>query len=333
MKIKEIAERLNLSARAIRFYEQRGLIAPLKQAGNRYRRFDEKDVWRLQTIIALREAGMAIEEIKQAFAEIAGDDYTALQHYLALQRAVLFAKWVEMKQLIETTDDMIQVLRNEKSLPIEQIYQLAEGSKRLRDQRSNWQDLWNFDQLASLHDQNVSANDQEYKDYELALDLTVKWVSPIAGEKGLDMGTGTGNLGGKLMAQGAQMAGVDQSKEMLNVCQSKFPAMDCKLGNFLAIPYFDGQFDFVVSSFAFRHLEVEQQQLAIDEMRRVLKPRGRLCLTDLMLADATDGQPPNRDKPYPKVADLISWLEARGYVTKTFRYNESLHTIYALPIR
>ncbi|MWC31311.1 MerR family transcriptional regulator [Paenibacillus sp. MMS18-CY102] len=330
MKIKEISERLNISARAIRFYEQRGLIAPFKQAGNQYRTFDEKDVWRLQTVIALREAGMTIEDIRQAFSEITGDDYRELQHYLELQRAVMFAKWIEMKQIIETTDEMIHVLQNEKSLPVEQIYQLAEGSKRLRDQRSNWQDHWDFDRLASMHDQHVSNNDYEYKDYEAALDLTVRWVAPIPGETGLDVGTGTGNLAGKLIGQGAQMAGVDQSKEMLKACQSKFPTMECKLGNFLAIPYFDAKFDFAVSSFAFHHLTDEQKQLAIDEMRRVLKPRGRICLTDLMLAD---GHPPKQDKFYTRVADLAGWFEARGYVTKAHRINELLHIVYAIPIR
>jgi putative AdoMet-dependent methyltransferase len=69
------------------------------------------------------------------------------------------------------------------------------------------------------------------------------------------------------------MAGIDQSKEMLKQCGRKYPQMDLKLGNFLAIPYLDGQFDFAVTSFALHHISDEQKLLALDEMRRVLKPQ------------------------------------------------------------
>lgn len=330
MKIKEMADRLNISPRAIRFYEEKGLVAPAKQGNNQYRDFCEKDIWRLQTIISLREAGMTIEDISKALIEIEGEDHNELQYYLELQRSVLYSKWLEMKQIIETTDYMIDLLKSKKSLPIEDIYQLAEGSKRLRDQRNNWQDKWNFDRQASIHDQRVVNNSLEFKDYEQALNLTVKWVSTIQGEKGLDIGTGTGNLAGKLIEQGAEMAGVDQSKEMLKQCRMKFPDMETKLGNFLAIPYLDGRFDFVVSSFAFHHLTDEQKRLAIEEMRRVLKPHGRICITDLMHAG---GDVSIHNEPYTSVADMISWFEERGYFTKHEQINEFLHIVYAIPIR
>lgn len=50
MNIKEAASRLGISARAIRFYEEKGLIQPAKQVSNGYRTYTENDIWRLQTI-------------------------------------------------------------------------------------------------------------------------------------------------------------------------------------------------------------------------------------------------------------------------------------------
>ncbi|WP_232698496.1 MerR family transcriptional regulator [Brevibacillus daliensis] len=329
MKIKEIAERLNISTRAIRFYEEKGLITPYKQENNQYRTFTEKDVWRLQTIIALREAGMTTRDIKKALLELEGDSHKELQYYLELQRSVMFSKWLEMKQIIETTDYMIDLVKNKKTLPIEEIFKLAEGSKRLKDQRNTWHDKWNFDRIASIHDQRVR---NEYQDYEKALELTVKWVSPIQSEMGLDIGTGTGNLAGKLMARGAIMAGVDQSKEMLKQCLQKFPEMETKLGNFLAIPYLDGRFDFVVSSFVFHHLTTDQKLLAIEEMRRVLKPHGRICITDVMVVEEQHHHHHNAED-YTSLTELISWFEERRYVTKHYQLNEFLHIFYAIPIR
>jgi len=330
--IKEAAKRLNISARAIRFYEEKGLIAPAKGPNNQYRMFQEKDVWRLQTIIALRESGMTIEDIKQALANIEGEDYEELLYYLELQRSVMFAKWLEIRGTIEMTDHMIQIVRTEEKLPLDDIYQLAERSKRLRDQRSNWQDRWNFDKQALEHDERVLHAEAKYRDYEAALALTVQWVAPLAGERGLDIGTGTGNLAKKLIEHGARMAGVDQSKEMLKRCREKLPEMETKLGNFLALPYLEEQFDFAVTSFAFHHLSEPQQVLAIEEMRRVLKPHGRICITDLMVSGKQE-KPLGSNESYIHLEKLIEVLEQRRYVVKWQQLNEYLHILYAIPIR
>jgi len=332
MKIKEVADRLKISQRAIRFYEDKGLIAPSKQADNQYRMFDEEDIWRLQTIIALRESGMSINHIRVALTDIEAKGNSQLRYLLELQRSVMFSKWVEMKQIIETTDQMIETLTNNHVVSLDDIYNLAEGSRKLREQRA-WEDKWGFDLLANAHDQLVQEDNRKYKDYDEALRLIVKWVSPIRGEWGLDIGTGTGNLAGRLINEGAVMAGVDQSKEMLKACQRKFPEMETKLGNFLALPYLDGKFDFIVSSFALHHLTNDQALMAIQEMRRVLKPHGRICIGDLMI-DGEEESVVNEDaEEYIPLSKLIDIFEDGGYITKHLKVNELLHIVLAVPIR
>jgi putative AdoMet-dependent methyltransferase len=158
MKIKELADKLTISTRAIRFYEEKGLLSPTKQANNQYRTFTEKDIWRLQTIISLREAGMPLSDIKKALEVIDLQDKEEFQYYLELQRSVMMSQWLEIKQIIETTDHMINLLHTEKSLPIEAIYALAEGSKKLREQRKGWKDKSNFDHMAFTHDDLVTDN-------------------------------------------------------------------------------------------------------------------------------------------------------------------------------
>jgi putative AdoMet-dependent methyltransferase len=347
MQIKEVANRLKITPRAIRFYEEKGLISPNKQDNNHYRTFTEKEVWRLQTIISLREAGMSIEDIKKALAEIDEEDKEELLYYLELQRSVMFSQWLEFKQIIDTTDQMIKLLTHQKSLALDNIYQLAEGSKRLRELRKNWHDKWNFDHRAITHDEYIVNNNHEFKNYEEALDMVVKWVSPMSNEKGLDIGTGTGNLAGKFVSKGIKMAGIDQSREMLKQCQRKFPDIETKLGNFLAIPFLDGQFDFVVTSFAFHHLTHEQQTLALEEMRRVLKPHGRICIVDLMfenkhkqaeyLQDLTyqglnESVQSIQDEYYPILSDLLQWFDDKRYIAKHLQINDLLFIVYAVPI-
>jgi len=330
MRIREAAERLGISERAIRFYEKQGLLKPSRTEHNLYREFGEDDIWRLQTIIALREAGMPIADIREALAGIDARDGNRLMELLELQRSVMFAKWVEMKQVIETTDRMIETLRDRRTPALDDIFRLAEGSRRLREQRA-WEDRWGFDGLAGDHDRLVREDKSKYPDYDEALRLVVKRVAPVRGERGLDIGTGTGNLAGLCLEAGAEMTAVDQSKEMLKACRRKFPDVETRLGNFLAVPYLDGRFDFVVSSFALRHLTGGQIPLAVQEMRRVLKPHGRICVADLM-AGGEDGAGESGDPVLP-LPVLMDALDSHGYITRMDRVNERLHVVLAVPMR
>jgi putative AdoMet-dependent methyltransferase len=72
MKIKDVADKLNISPSAIRFYEEKGLISPAKQDNNQYRT-------------------MSIEDIKKAMAGVEQEDKEQLQYYLELQRSVIFS--------------------------------------------------------------------------------------------------------------------------------------------------------------------------------------------------------------------------------------------------
>jgi putative AdoMet-dependent methyltransferase len=351
MRIKDIAGKLNISARAIRFYEQKGLISPRKQEENRYRLFTEEDAWRLQTIIALREVGMSVKEIKKILDEINEGERKNISYYLELQRAAIFAKWVELKQMITTIDQMIAICKEKSAPDIEEMYRLSEGSKRLRECRESWYDRWNFDRRAMSYDSELHHHHAGFdvrNHYKQVLDLTVKWVNPRIGEKGLDIGTGTGNLAGRFSDKGISIAGVDQSREMLAQCRSKYPKMETKLGNFLALPYVDSQFDFVVTSLAFHHITNEQQPLALEEMKRVLKPSGRICITDLMYESIEDreryikrlkqqGQEEAihlmENKHYAFLPDVLYWFEENDYITKHKRIDNLLYIVYAVPIR
>ena len=336
MLIHDMVTKLNISARAIRFYEEKGLISPQKQANNQYRIFTEQEVWRLQTIIALREVGMSLEDIKSALAQLDGGDYDELPYYLELQRSMMFSQWLEYKQMIATTDELIDLLKQEKNLPLSGIYALAEGSKRLKLTRKNWRDQWNYDGRALTHDRVVSHPNKdpldEYKDYEEALETVVQTIAAQINEVGLDLGTGTGNLAGRFLKAGNVMCGIDQSRQMLRQCRMKFPEMETKLGNFLTIPYLDDKFDFVVSSFAFHHLTDEQKQLSLTEIDRVLKPHGRLCIADLIYHDE---QTPLKSqtsmgKFYASLGDLLNWMDLHGFTVEYKQINSMLHIIHAI---
>jgi putative AdoMet-dependent methyltransferase len=347
--IKEIADKLQVSPRAIRWYEEKGLITPKKEEQSGYRTFTEKEAWRLQTIISLREVGMPIPKIKQVLEELDAGDEQDVLYYLELQRAVMFSQWIELKGMIETLDKMIETAKRQNGLVLEDMHELVESAKGYRDLRKTWSDRWGFDRQAAHYDEAVLREPEfnPHQNYNEALDYTCKLVNARIGEKGLDIGTGTGNLAGRFLAQGIEVAGIDQSREMLRQCQAKHPQMETKLGNFLAIPYLDDQFDFVVTSYALHHLTDEQKLLALEEMRRVLKPHGRICIADLMFEDEErrrqvreelfaagreDVWAQIEDEYYADRSLLLKWFEDNGYVVQARQMNDYLHILYAVPI-
>ena len=53
--ISELSRQMNISTRALRYYEQVGLIESVKKDGYAYRTYDEATVVRLQQILVLRK--------------------------------------------------------------------------------------------------------------------------------------------------------------------------------------------------------------------------------------------------------------------------------------
>ncbi|HSX53938.1 MAG TPA: redox-sensitive transcriptional activator SoxR [Sphingomonas sp.] len=69
MTIGELAARTGLSVSAIRFYEGRGLVSPIRTSGNQ-RRFLRSDIRRLSFTLIAQKLGLTIEEICAELAQL-----------------------------------------------------------------------------------------------------------------------------------------------------------------------------------------------------------------------------------------------------------------------
>lgn len=66
LRIQEVAVETGLTARAIRYYEELGLLAPAARSEGAYRLYDDEDLERLRFIRGLRDdAGFSLGEIGQ----------------------------------------------------------------------------------------------------------------------------------------------------------------------------------------------------------------------------------------------------------------------------
>lgn len=102
----------------------------------------------------------------------------------------------------------------------------------------------------------------------------------------LDIGCGTGTLAGWLTASPwpVSVVGMDYAEGMCREAARKAEGAHVEdrarfaRGDSEHLPFADGSFDLVTCSNSFHHYPHQQQ--VVEEMRRVLRPRGRLMLID-----------------------------------------------------
>ena len=100
------------------------------------------------------------------------------------------------------------------------------------------------------------------------------------GDRVLDACCGTGDLAIGARAAGAgHVVGVDFSERMLARASRKAPELEWLSADVLALPFEDASFDAVVVGFGVRN--VENLEAAVRELRRVLRPGGRLGILEI----------------------------------------------------
>lgn len=107
------------------------------------------------------------------------------------------------------------------------------------------------------------------------------------GEQVLDVGCGTGALAlaaAKQLATGDGVTGVDASEQMIAVARRKAAttrlSVHFTVGTVEALPFDPAQFDVVFSTLMLHHLPKPARENCLREVRRVLKPAGRLIVAD-----------------------------------------------------
>lgn len=71
MRVGEAARRVGVEVSAVRYWEQRGLLAPVRHESSRYRLYDERQMRRLRVIVLLRQANYAVDAIAPVLDEMA----------------------------------------------------------------------------------------------------------------------------------------------------------------------------------------------------------------------------------------------------------------------
>lgn len=144
-----------------------------------------------------------------------------------------------------------------------------------------------FDSWAHTYDRSIVQHLLFQPSYRLFMQELYRWRKDIAAPFDLlDIGAGTGTwtamvAGSPLPSR--RVVGLDYSKNMCRAAHRKGSEIGTAAPNFINgdaehLPFADRSFDVVTCSNSFHHYP--HQQAAVIEMRRILRPGGRLMLID-----------------------------------------------------
>lgn len=136
--IAEVARRTGLTSRALRFYESRGLVQPLRSASGR-RYYGAAELERIHQILALKRAGLTLAQIQR----LTGNRKIDLADLVSTQLAILDNQSREInaaKRLLLSIQSRI-----ERSEPIDAATfcsLIQQGEKMMNKEYEAWAGVW-----------------------------------------------------------------------------------------------------------------------------------------------------------------------------------------------
>jgi len=133
-----------------------------------------------------------------------------------------------------------------------------------------------FDRIAPVYDamNRVMTAGLDRRWRRVTVDAVVR-----PGDRVLDACCGTGDLAVAARGRGADVVGLDFSEAMLARARSKRSDIEWVAGDVLALPFEDASFDAATVGFGVRN--VDDLAAGLRELRRVLRPGGRLGILEI----------------------------------------------------
>lgn len=284
MNVGEFAAKAGVTKRTVQFYDKVGLLNPSHRTSSGHRCYTKQDLPRLQRILTLKYIGLTIDEIRGIIHRDGHEE--DLKESLRVQSTIIGQKMEHLRLVQKTVKETLSLLESLEHVEPERLSP-AEGygesnpaweifASIIRVVNQEYESAFNLQTRIRMHD-SFSIN--PYKWHHWLFDqLIFPDCSAI-----LELGCGDGTLWQRNASRIPEDWDVtltdlsegilNDAKEGLKDCLSpdrfRFSSADAR-----SIPFPDASFDAVLANHMLYH--VSERHQALKEIRRVLKPGGKL---------------------------------------------------------
>lgn len=131
--VKDLSKLTHVSVQTLHHYDRIGLLKPSIRQPNGYRTYSEKDLLKLQQIIALKFFGFGLTQIKKLLE----DEVDMIEHFSA-QSQLLKEKATMLTEASTTLQRIISDCNRRKSIPWETIIQSIEVYHMTQQLEKSW---------------------------------------------------------------------------------------------------------------------------------------------------------------------------------------------------
>lgn len=131
--VKDLSKLTDVSVQTLHHYDRIELLKPSVRLANGYRVYSEKDLLKLQQIIALKFFGFELAQIKTLLA----DEREALEHF-AVQAKFLEQKAHALLDASKALQSVISNVNDDKSIPWQTIIELIEVYRMTQQLEHAW---------------------------------------------------------------------------------------------------------------------------------------------------------------------------------------------------
>ncbi len=135
--VRQLARLAGVSVRTLHYYDEIGLLRPVRAEANGYRRYGDAEVLRLQQILFFRELDFPLDEIRAMLDRPDFDRLRALHEH----RAALQARITRLQRLTHTVERTIAHLQGEMSMSQDSLFEGFSDEQQARYE-AEARELW-----------------------------------------------------------------------------------------------------------------------------------------------------------------------------------------------
>lgn len=270
----DFAKKAHITKKTIRYYDEHNILKPsfVNENGNRY--YTDDDFARLQQVLFLKYLGFSLDDIKQMTMRSSDEHYLA--ETLKMQLALIEEKIEQMELVKISIQDAMNAVNNEEEVSWSEMLGLVNTNTLEQKIKKQY-----------MNSSNISARIRLHKEYAHNTKGWFEWIFEQCdikdNEEVLELGCGDGALWErnreKLKSASVLVTDIsdgmikDVKKNLSGLKRFTYQVMDAQHINAK-----DESFDVVIANHLLFYLE--DLNKALKEIKRVLKPGGRLiCST------------------------------------------------------